>query len=281
MPMAKDLAENPAAFERDRQSMASSLARSLRFASLGSGSKGNATLVSDGETHVLVDCGFGLRETERRLARFGLHPRQLAAVLVTHEHGDHIAGVGMLARRHGLPVYLSAGTWLSGRLGDVPQHRLIVPQMRFAIDGLEIDPVTVPHDAREPVQFCFRARDRQLGVLTDLGHPSAHVIDAFSGCDALILECNHDPRMLAEGSYPPRLKRRVGGNWGHLANAQAHELLRRVGLDRLQRIVCSHLSEQNNRPELARESLTPLLDGDDTRLLIAAQDIGFEWQVVA
>ena len=279
--MARRLAESAAAQDRGHDTMASPLARSLRFASLGSGSKGNATLVSDGETHVLVDCGFGLRETERRLARFGLHPRQLSAVLVTHEHGDHIGGVGVLARRHGLPVYLSAGTWLSGRLGDVPQHRLIVPQVRFAIDGLEIDPVTVPHDAREPVQFCFRAYDRQLGVLTDLGHPSAHVIEAFSGCDALILECNHDPRMLAEGPYPPHLKRRVGGDWGHLANAQAHQLLRRVGLDRLQRIVCSHLSEQNNRPELARESLMPLLDGDEARLLIAAQDIGFEWQVVA
>jgi phosphoribosyl 1,2-cyclic phosphodiesterase len=263
------------------ESRASSGSRSLRFASLGSGSKGNATLISDGETHVLVDCGFGLRETERRLARFGLHPRQLAAVLVTHEHGDHIGGVGALARRHGLPVYLSAGTWLSGRLGEVPDHRLIVPQVRFAIDGLEIDPVTVPHDAREPIQFHFRAHDRRLGVLTDLGHPSAHVIDAFRGCDALILECNHDTRMLAEGPYPSHLKRRVGGDWGHLANTQARQLLCRMGLDRLQRIVCSHLSEQNNRPELARESLVPLLDGDETRLLIAAQDVGFAWQVVA
>lgn len=256
-------------------------ARSLRFASLGSGSKGNATLVSDGETHVLVDCGFGLRETEKRLARFGLHPRQLAAVLVTHEHGDHIGGVGALARRHGLPVYLSAGTWLSKRLGEVPHHQMIMPQSRFAIAGLEIDPVTVPHDAREPVQFRFHAHGRRLGVLTDLGHPSEHVIEAFSGCDALILECNHDPRMLAEGPYPPRLKRRVGGNWGHLANGQAHALLRRVGLDRLQRIVCSHLSEHNNRPDLVCETLTPLLDGDEARLVIAAQDRGFDWQVVA
>lgn len=253
----------------------------LRFASLGSGSKGNATLVSDGETHVLVDCGFGLRETERRLARFGLHPRQLAAVLVTHEHGDHIGGVGPLARRHGTPVYLSVGTWLSKRLGEVPRYELITPHSRFAINGLEIDPVTVPHDAREPVQFRFRAHGRRLGVLTDLGHPSGHVVDAFSGCDALILECNHDPRMLAEGPYPAHLKRRVGGDWGHLANGQANLLLRRLGLDRLQRIVCSHLSEQNNRPELAREALMPLLDGDESRLVIAAQDHGFDWQVVA
>ncbi|WP_027947689.1 MBL fold metallo-hydrolase [Litchfieldella anticariensis] len=254
--------------------------QSLSFASLGSGSKGNATLISDGETHVLVDCGFGMRDTERRLARLGLHPRQLEAILVTHEHGDHIGGVGALARRHGLPVYLTPGSWLSGRLGEVPRHHWITPQARFAIKGLVIDPVTVPHDAREPVQFRFQARDRCLGVLTDLGHPSAHVTEAFQGCDALILECNHDRGMLAEGPYPPRLKRRVGGDWGHLANVQAAKLLKELGLDRLQRIVCSHLSEHNNRPELVLETLVPLLDGDESRLLVAAQDLGLDWQTV-
>jgi phosphoribosyl 1,2-cyclic phosphodiesterase len=252
----------------------------LCFASLGSGSKGNATLVSDGETSVLVDCGFGLRETERRLARLGVHPRQLDAVLVTHEHGDHLRGVGPLARRHGVPVYLTPGTWLSGRLGEVPQRHWITPQARFAVKSLVVDPVTVPHDAREPVQFRFESRGCHLGVLTDLGHPTDHVIAAFRGCDALILECNHDRHLLEVGPYPPRLKRRVGGNWGHLANAQAAALLERLGLDRLQTIVCSHLSEHNNRPELALEALTPLLDGDASRLTIAAQDDGLHWQAI-
>lgn len=256
------------------------LPKALRFASLGSGSKGNATLVSDGEAHVLIDCGFGMREAERRLAQVGLHARQLEAILVTHEHGDHISGVGALARRHGLPVYLTPGSWLSGRLGAVPRHHWITPQARFAIKGLEIDPVTVPHDAREPVQFRFSAHGRRLGVLTDLGHPSAHVREAFHGCDALILECNHDRRMLAEGPYPPHLKRRVGGDWGHLANTQAVHLLKALGLDRLQRIVCSHLSEHNNRPELVLEALVPLLDGDDSRLMVANQDRGLAWQTI-
>ncbi|MFY0991286.1 MBL fold metallo-hydrolase [Halomonas sp. C05BenzN] len=255
-------------------------AGTLRFGSLGSGSKGNATLVSDGETHLLVDCGFGLRETERRLAGFGLHPRQLDAVLVTHEHGDHVRGVGPLARRHGVPVYLTPGTWASGRLGVIPGHHWITPQARFAIKGVAIDPVTVPHDAREPVQFRFHAAGRSLGVLTDLGHPTDHVAEAFAGCDALVLECNHDVRMLAEGPYPPRLKRRVGGDWGHLANAQAAALLARLGLDRLQRIVCSHLSEHNNRPELVLEALVPLLDGDESRLMVARQDESLAWQAI-
>ncbi len=252
----------------------------LQFASLGSGSKGNATLVSDGETHLLVDCGFVLRETERRLAHFGLHPRQLDAVLVTHEHGDHIRGVGPLARRHGVAVYLTPGTWGSGRLGELPDRHWITPQQRFAVKGLTIAPVTVPHDAREPVQFRVHGSDRCLGVLTDLGHPTEHVAEAFAGCDALVLECNHDVQMLAEGPYPPRLKRRVGGDWGHLANVQAAALLPRLGLDRLQHIVCSHLSEHNNRPELAREALVPLLDGDESRLRVSCQTAGMTWQAI-
>lgn len=253
----------------------------LHFASLGSGSKGNATLVSDGETHLLVDCGFTLREAERRLARLGLHPRQLDALLVTHEHGDHIRGVGPLARRHGVPVWLTPGSWASGRLGELPERHWITPQTRFAVKGLHIDPVTVPHDAREPVQFRIQGGERHLGLLTDLGHPTEHVAQAFAGCDALVLECNHDVRMLAEGPYPPRLKRRVGGDWGHLANTQAATLLTRLGLDRLQRIACSHLSEHNNRPELALEALTPLLDGDTSRLMVACQDDGLAWQAIA
>jgi phosphoribosyl 1,2-cyclic phosphodiesterase len=252
----------------------------LYFASLGSGSKGNATLVSDGETRLLIDCGFALKETERRLARFDLHPRQLDAVLVTHEHGDHLRGVGPLARRHKVPVYLTPGTWLAGKLGEVPHRHWITPQARFAIKGIEIDPITVPHDAREPVQFRLAAGGRRLGLLTDLGHPSAHVVEAFRGCDALVLECNHDVHLLEVGPYPPSLKRRVGGQWGHLANGQSAWLLKRLGLDGLQRIVCSHLSEHNNRPELALEALVPLLDGDDSRLTVAAQDQGLDWQAI-
>ena len=224
----------------------------LRFASLGSGSKGNATLVSDGESMLLVDCGFGLKEAERRLARLGVHPRQLDALLVTHEHGDHVRGIGPLARRYDLPVHLTPGTWLSGKLGRLPRTHWITPQSRFAIKGLDVDAITVPHDAREPVQFRIAAGEVKLGLLTDLGHPSEHVRQAFRGCDALVLECNHDVRMLAEGPYPPSLKRRVGGRWGHLANGQAAALLAELGLDRLQRIVCSHLSEQGTKKKMIK-----------------------------
>ncbi|WP_084155935.1 MBL fold metallo-hydrolase [Halomonas halocynthiae] len=254
----------------------------LFFASLGSGSQGNATLVSDGITRVLVDCGFTLKETEQRLARLGVSACQLDAILVTHEHGDHIGGVGPLARRYKLPVYLTPGTWRAGKLGRIAPQQLfwITPQQRFALVSLTIDPITVPHDAREPVQFCFSTDACRLGLLTDLGHASAHVISAFRGCDALLLECNHDTQLLQEGPYPASLKRRVGGRWGHLANRQAAQLLQQLGLDRLQHIVCSHLSEQNNRPELVLESLCPLLDGDESRLTIATQHHGKDWQSI-
>ena len=252
----------------------------LRFASLGSGSKGNATLVSDGETHLLIDCGFGLKEVERRLGRLGLHPRQLDALLVTHEHGDHLRGVGPLARKHDVPVYMTPGTWMAGRTGELPRRVWITPQSPLHIKGIEIDPVTVPHDAREPVQFRLTAGDRRLGLLTDLGYPSHHVVEAFQGCDALVLECNHDVHLLETGPYPPSLKRRVAGRWGHLANEQAAWLLQRLGLERLQHIVCSHLSEHNNRPELARQALDPLLDGDASRLTVAAQEAGLDWRVI-
>ncbi|MDN3553505.1 MBL fold metallo-hydrolase [Halomonas almeriensis] len=252
----------------------------LSFASLGSGSKGNATLVSDGETHLLIDCGFGLKEAERRLGRLGLHPRQLEALLVTHEHGDHLRGVGPMARKHGLPVYMTPGTWMAGRTGELPRCLWMTPQSSLQIKGIEIEPITVPHDAREPVQFRLSAGGSRLGLLTDLGYPSHHVVEAFRGCDALVLECNHDPHLLENGPYPPRLKRRVAGRWGHLANQQAAWLMRQLGLDRLQHIVCSHLSEHNNRPELAREVLEPLLDGDAARLAVAAQETGLDWRMI-
>ena len=260
----------------------------MAMASLGSGSKGNGTLIRTREALVLVDCGFTLKETEARLARLGVHPSQLDAVLVTHEHGDHLSGVGPLARRHGVPVHLTTGTWLAGRakkLGALPSRHLITPQQEFAIKDLEILPVTVPHDAREPVQFVFNRRGetatRRLGVLTDLGHVSEHVLQCFADCDALVMEFNHDPQMLASGPYPPSLKRRVGGRLGHLANAQACAALPYLGLARLQRLVASHLSESNNHPSLAREALAPWLADDDSRLIIAAQDSGFGWQAIA
>lgn len=252
----------------------------MRFASIGSGSKGNATLVESGEALIMVDCGFGIREAVARLQRLKVDPAQLNAILLTHEHGDHLKGVKSLARRYGVPVYTTAGTWLAGKLQVLEDVRFITPEQRFSIRDIDVDPVTVPHDAREPVQFVLHSGAHRLGLLTDLGHITSHVRQQFAQCDALFLECNHDLRMLAEGPYPPMLKRRVGGHWGHLSNTQARALLQYWGTDRLQHIVASHLSDKNNLPELAVDALYPLLDGATDRLHISTQSHGIAWQTL-
>jgi len=245
----------------------------FRFASLGSGSRGNATLVEAGGTCVLVDCGFAAREFEARCERLAFDPGRLTAILVTHEHGDHTRGVGAVARRFGLPVCLSHGTWHASRLGVLSRTR------RFAAHGgafdlgeLTIQPVPVPHDAREPIQFVFRHRARAFGLLTDLGSVTPRIVASFDGVDALLLECNHDPELLAQGPYPPSLRARVGGPFGHLANAQAAQLLGAIDHARLRHLVAGHLSEQNNHPELARAALEGAAGGIGERLSLLMQD---------
>ncbi|UCE30385.1 MAG: MBL fold metallo-hydrolase [Burkholderiales bacterium] len=255
----------------------------MRFASLGSGSEGNALVVEapDGvrPTRVLLDCGFGIRETRRRLERAGLGPEALDAVLVTHEHGDHAGGVARLARAFTLPVYMTYGTWRAMPSGWIDETlvRIIDPHRAFAIGALGIEPFTVPHDAREPVQFVFDSGKARLGVLTDIGHPAPHLSAVLAGLTALVLECNHDQRMLAESDYPPPLKRRIGGHYGHLANSAAAQLLGELDRRRLRRVVAAHLSRQNNRPELARRALAEVLGAAPIEVAVAMQDEGLGW----
>lgn len=232
----------------------------MKFTSLGSGSKGNATLIQADETLILVDCGFGLKETEARLKARGVRPEELSAILVTHEHGDHLKGAPMLARRYNIPLHTTCGTARSFK-APVSQHRPINVQRRFHIGALEVEPVTVPHDAREPSQFVFHHRGLSLGMLTDLGSITPYVARRYRDCHALLLECNHDLRMLANGPYPPSLKRRVGGNWGHLSNDQAAALLAELNLAGLKHLMISHISEHNNHPDIAMAALLPVLDG--------------------
>ena len=248
----------------------------FRFASLGSGSRGNATLVEWDGGAVLIDCGFSLKETELRLARLGKSARDLSAVLVTHEHGDHIKGVAALARRHQLSVYMTPGTYHSRDLGELPALHLIEAYKPFELAGLAITPVAVPHDAREPAQYVFAYAGLRLGVLTDLGNISAHVEEAYQNLDAMILEANHDPQMLASGSYPPSLKQRVGGPWGHLSNQQAAGFLRRVDCARLQHLVVAHISQQNNSLERAQAALAEVT-ADIKQVTYACQNQGFDW----
>lgn len=248
----------------------------MRFAVLGSGSRGNATLIETNGTRVLLDCGFGLRDVETRLLGLDVRARDLTAIVVTHEHGDHVAGVARLARRHGLEVWASPGTWKGAHAPEVGRLRLFPGHARSVrIDGLVLRPIPVPHDAREPCQFAFEADGRRLGVLTDAGAVTPRMCDALRECDALVLEANHDPDMLRDGPYPPTVQRRIGGPFGHLSNAQAAHLFDRVRHGGLQRLLLSHLSQQNNRPEHAVAALRSVQS--DLEPLVAEQDRCTGW----
>ena len=249
----------------------------MRFASIGSGSRGNGTLIQDGVTCVLVDLGFTIRETEKRLARLELSPAEISAILVTHEHSDHLNGVGPFARKYSIPVYMTPGTCNQEKMGPMPVLELINCHQSFAIDEFKVAPVPVPHDAREPCQYLVSSGSLTLGILTDLGHITPHVAEQYSCCDALMLECNHDPDMLADGPYPYPLKVRVGGDHGHLSNGQAAGLLEMVELSRLQHLVIAHISEKNNRVEVVREELDHALSQWQGNLTIADQGTGFDW----
>lgn len=254
----------------------------MRFASLGSGSRGNALVVESGATRLLLDCGFGPRETAARLARAGLTPAGLAGIVITHEHSDHIAGAFKFAARYNLTVWMTHGTMSAaprGR-GELPKVEVIDSHASFRVSDLEVHPFPVPHDAREPVQFVFSDGCHRLGVLTDVGCTTAHIEQMLSGCDALVLECNHDPAMLESGSYPPQLKQRIAGRFGHLDNQTAANLLAALDTGRLQHIVAAHLSEQNNRPDLARAALGGVLNCSGEWIGVADQEAGFSWREV-
>lgn len=251
----------------------------MRFASLGSGSAGNAWLVAAGSTCILLDCGFGLRETQRRLARLGLQISDLQGILVTHEHSDHIGGVFKLARRHSLPVWLTHGTLMASKVPPevLPCLQVIDAHSSFHIGDVAVHPYPVPHDAREPVQYVFSSAKRQLGVLTDAGHITPHMVRMLAECDALVLEANHDLDRLQRGPYPWFLKQRVAGPLGHLENGQSADLLTRLDCHRLQHVVAAHLSQKNNAPNLVIQAMTAALGEAISRFGIADQDNGCPW----
>jgi phosphoribosyl 1,2-cyclic phosphodiesterase len=254
----------------------------VKFASLGSGSEGNALLISTASgfsrTTVMLDCGFGIRETERRLARLGMTPGDLSGIVVTHEHSDHVGGVFKFARRHRIPVWLTYGTLQAVQRDS---HGVAIELCRdgdrLAIGDLELAPYTVPHDAREPVQYVASDGALRLGVLTDAGQSTPHLVSALAGCDALVLECNHDRHMLSISPYPAYLKARIGGAYGHLSNDTAAEILGALDRSRLRRVVGAHLSQQNNTPELARQALEGALPQQEADIMIACQADGFGW----
>lgn len=252
----------------------------MLVASLGSGSRGNATLIEAGRTALLIDCGFGIREMDRRLGRLHRSPVDLSGVLITHEHGDHARGVARLAARYRLDVWATQGTVAAARLEGLEGIRVFERDKPFAIGDFEIHPFAVPHDAREPCQFVLGDGVRRLGVLSDTGSITPGIAANLSGCDALLIECNHEERMLSAGPYPPSLKMRILGEHGHLSNAQAAALLGRIAHDRLQHVVAVHLSDRNNHPALARRALARALGCEPSWIGIADQDAGLGWREV-
>jgi len=254
----------------------------MRFASLGSGSKGNGTLLECGETTILGDCGFSLKQTEQRLSRLGKSVESLDAILVTHEHSDHINGVHRLAKKSGVAVWMSAGTAREAerRHGLLNKVKIVDGHQCFSIGALEVSPFHVPHDAQEPLQFTFSDGAKTVGLLTDVGEITPHIEQQLDRCDALMLECNHDPELLEAGPYPVLLKRRVGGRLGHLSNGQAAGLLEQMDTSCLQHLSLMHLSEQNNSRQRAVDAVSGVLNCSAEWISIADQQEGLEWREV-
>ena len=257
----------------------------IRFASLGSGSKGNATIVESGikdsDTRILLDCGFSTKEVELRLAKHQRCASTIDAIVITHEHSDHINGVGRLARKYNIPVWLTAGTWHKCRDSNFPDTHFIDSHNDFEIEDLCLHPFPVPHDAREPCQFVFSDGKSRLGIATDLGSITPHVISKLNHVDGLLLECNYDGEMLHNGFYPQKLKDRVAGNKGHLDNKQATQLLHSINVDKLKHVIGMHVSEKNNTIELAEAALCQGMSCEKDEISIACQVDGFAWRELA
>lgn len=255
----------------------------LRFRNLGSGSTGNATLVEAGAlpgmaSRILVDCGLGIRNLASRLGEAGIEAGDLDAIFITHEHSDHIGCARQLALRHRIPVWMSRGTYQGIAEPDFDGLLHIARDGRsIDLGGLQVTPFTVPHDAREPLQLTCTDGAAKLGILTDLGHATAHVLGHLVSCHALMLECNHDSDMLQSSTYPFFLKRRIAGDYGHLSNAAAAEIARAVLHPGLKHLVACHLSEQNNRPAIAQRCMSGALGCSEHDIVVASPTAGTPW----
>lgn len=250
----------------------------LRFASLGSGSRGNALLVEFDATLLMIDCGLPRKVVEERLRMLGRDPRDITAVLVTHEHADHVQGVAKFVRRYNTPVWMTPGT--ASAVKGLSRTNALSCHRELVIESIKVEPYPVPHDAREPCQFVFAAGGRRLGLLTDAGHVTPHMYERLTGCDALAIEFNHDLDSLQRGSYPDSLKARVASRFGHLNNAQTTELLGRVNHGGLQWVTGLHLSERNNSPTHVRAAFQPLPESASYPLHLATQDAPTAWIAV-
>lgn len=257
----------------------------MRFCTIASGSSGNCTYVGSDHTHLLVDAGISCKRVEKGLNSLEISARDLDGILITHEHSDHISGLGVLSRKFGIPIYTTGGTadaiLRSGKLGDIPDGLFheIREDEPFAIKDFEICPFTIPHDAAQPVGYRLETDGKSVGIATDLGKYTEYIIDHLKQLDALLLEANHDIRMLQVGRYPYYLKQRIMGDRGHLSNENAGRLLCELLHDDLKAVFLGHLSKENNYEELAYETVcSEVTLGDnpyqskDFRIQVAKRD---------
>lgn len=258
----------------------------MRFASLGSGSSGNATLIEAGQgrgkTCVMLDCGFSIKQVIKRLERLGYQPSELSALLLTHEHSDHLGSALAFCKKFNIKIIMSWGTAMATKALDYTVNKeidlmIIEPGVSFDLNSILISPFTVPHDAREPVQYIFSDGSKKLGILTDSGHITPHIEFILQGCTGLMIECNYDSLLLSSGPYPAKLKSRIAGDYGHLANDQAVRLLRKIYHNNLKTVVAAHLSEENNSPSYVRQALSKVLNIEQNEVLVADQMNGINW----
>lgn len=250
----------------------------MKFISLISGSSGNATLISDGGTNILVDCGMSGKKLSESLAAIDMHADELDALLITHEHIDHVRGAGVIARRYNIPVYATEGTFASMETGAIPEWNVISPDADFEIGSIGVMPFSIPHDASQPVGYSFFSDDRKYTIATDIGHMSGYVLNHLTGSDTILLESNHDIDMLRMGTYPFPLKQRILSSTGHLSNDDAAEALCRLAQSGTEHFMLGHLSKENNTPQIAYMSAQNALSeaginvGGDITLTVAQRN---------
>lgn len=250
----------------------------MRFASLGSGSKGNATVIDSGKSRVLIDCGFNRKHARIRLQELSLDLTDIDAILVSHEHSDHAKGVVHVCESISKPFYSTYGTARALGWLDHSLWRCIDSHDTFQIQDLNVKTVVVPHDSQEPVQFVVSNEQFKVGVLSDLGSLTPYVIEAYQQCHGLLLEANHDLQLLQQGAYPPSLKRRVAGDYGHLNNQQSVALLSKLLWPGIQHVLASHVSDKNNRLDIVQKEFAQVLDCDWQEVDVAIQGESTGWR---
>ena len=242
----------------------------MRFTSIASGSSGNCTYVGSDNTHILIDAGVSKKRIEEGLKGLDLGLSDISAIFVTHEHVDHISALHTILKKYDIPIYATAGTIQgirnSDKKSEMTQSRFfpVVADKQVSVGDMIIDPMTISHDALDPCGYRVYCQGKKVGVATDLGCYTEYTVDCLTDCDALLLEANHDVRMLQTGPYPYQLKRRILGDKGHLSNEKSGELLCRLLNDKMKGIFLGHLSQENNLPELAYETVRVEIEMGDT-----------------